>query len=112
MFGVGQLEFKLRLYPMRFSFIARESIYFPPGKAANLLRGAFGVIFRRIACVPHCPGARECEIRESCPYARMFEPSATGKGPSGLADWPRPFVFRAFHLDGCTVGPGVRFTST
>jgi hypothetical protein len=97
---------------MRFSFIARESIYFPPGKAANLLRGAFGVIFRRIACVPHCPGARECEIRESCPYARMFEPSATGKGPSGLADWPRPFVFRAFHLDGCTVGPGVRFTST
>jgi hypothetical protein len=33
----------------------------------------------------------------------MFEPSALTPGPSGLADWPRPFVFRATHLDGCTV---------
>ncbi len=30
----------------------------------------------------------------------MFEPSPTGSGPSGLRDWPRPFVFRALHLDG------------
>src|SRR5258707_471919 len=34
------------------------------------------MIFRRIACVPQCPGARECEGRASCPYARMFEPLA------------------------------------
>ena len=33
----------------------------------------------------------------------MFEPSALGRGPSGLADWPRPFVFRATHLDGRTI---------
>ncbi len=39
----------------------------------------------------------------------MFEPSANGAGPSGLADWPRPFVFRATHLDGCTVRVGERF---
>jgi hypothetical protein len=39
----------------------------------------------------------------------MFEPSAIGEGPSGLADWPRPFVFRAFHLDGRTVAPGDSF---
>lgn len=98
-----------RLYPLRFSFAARESIHFPRGKPANILRGAFGEIFRRIACVPHCPGARECEIRASCPYARMFEPAALGSGPSGLADWPRPFVFRAGHLDGVTVERGGRF---
>lgn len=30
-------------------------------------------------------------------------------GPSGLADWPRPFVFRAMHLDGKTFAPGERF---
>lgn len=30
-------------------------------------------------------------------------------GPSGLADWPRPFVFRARHLDGRTVQPGESF---
>ncbi len=52
----------------------------------------------------------------------MFEPRAgqlmarngqtrwtPGSGPSGLADWPRPFVFRATHLDGRHVGPGDSF---
>jgi hypothetical protein len=98
-----------RLYPLRFSFRARETVYFPPGKSANILRGAFGTMFRRIACIPHCPGARACDIRESCPYARMFEPSALTPGPSGLTDWPRPFVFRADHLDGRTIEPGACF---
>jgi hypothetical protein len=40
----------------------------------------------------------------------MFEPSALEGGPSGLADWPRPFVFRATHLDGCTIKPGAAFS--
>jgi hypothetical protein len=39
----------------------------------------------------------------------MFEPSATAPGPSGLADWPRPFVFRAMHLDGTTFASGSHF---
>lgn len=89
--------------------MARDAVHFPPGKSANVLRGAFGLIFRRMACVPDCPGARTCEIRATCPYARMFEPSALAGGPSGLADWPRPFVFRATRLDGRTVAPGEAF---
>ena len=99
-----------RFYPLRFTFVALESVLFPPGKSANLLRGAFGSIFRRIACLPECPGVRECNVRISCPYARMFEPSAISDGPSGLADWPRPFVFRATQLDGRTIGAGTRFS--
>lgn len=67
------------------------------------------MIFRRIACVPECTGARECEWRASCPYARMFEPTTVGVSPSGFADWPRPFVFRATHLDGQTVTAGGSF---
>ena len=39
----------------------------------------------------------------------MFEPSARIGHPSGLADWPRPFVFRAAHLDGCPVESGEAF---
>lgn len=100
---------QFRLQPLRFSFLARESIHFPEGKSANILRGAFGTIFRRIACVPQCTGVSQCDWRASCPYARMFEPSATGPGSSGLADWPRPFVFRAMHLDGRTFASGERF---
>jgi hypothetical protein len=38
----------------------------------------------------------------------MFEPSRS-TGPSGLADLPRPFVFRARHLDGSTVAAGESF---
>lgn len=100
---------EFRFYPLRFEFVAQEPLFFPAGKAANILRGALGVIFRKLACVPHCEDARTCDIRGSCPYARVFEPVALGDGPSGLADWPRPFVFRARHLDGRTVQPGESF---
>jgi hypothetical protein len=101
------LEF--RLYPLRYSFVARDAIYFPPGKSGNILRGAFGVILRKMVCIPDCPGVAECPRRADCFYARMFEPAALSPGPSGLGDWPRPFVFRAMHLDGRTIEPGEQF---
>ena len=102
-------------YPLRFEFLAKDSLFFPPGKAANILRGALGVIFRSIACVPQCRDSKTCDMRDSCPYARTFEPSAQiasgqSDSPSGLADWPRPFVFRARHLDGHAIHPGGTFS--
>jgi hypothetical protein len=96
-------------FPLRFEFTARESLFFPPGKAANILRGALGTVFRRIACVPECRDEKSCEIRHSCPYAKVFAPVAGAEGPSGLSDSPRPFVFRARHLDGRAIHPGQRF---
>jgi hypothetical protein len=48
-------------------------------------------------------------MRNDCGYARMFEPSISAVLPSGLKQPPRPFVFRASHLDGRTFGPGERF---
>jgi len=104
------MDFKF--YPLRFEFIAKQSLFFPPGKASNILRGALGMIFRGIACVPECRqsgDARSCEIRHLCPYARTFEPVGESSGPSGFADSPRPFVFRARHLDGRTIQPGQPF---
>jgi hypothetical protein len=101
-------------YSFRFRFLAREPIAFGPGGAANILRGGFGGALRKIACSPDCPGqagenVSGCELRESCAYARIFEPAAFKAGPSGLADWPRPFVFRAAHLDGSSVAAGEPF---
>lgn len=82
------------LLAFRFHFTARGSIHFPPGKSGNIIRGAFGTILRRIASAET--------------FARIFEPSAA-RGPSGLREWPRPFVFRAAHLDGRTLAPGESF---
>lgn len=96
-------------FPLRFEFTARDSLFFPPGKASNILRGALGVVFRKIACVPECQDAQTCSSRQSCPYARIFAPDSDGQGPSGLADSPRPFVFRARHLDGKTIQRGESF---
>ena len=74
MYNTSTVEFVV--YPLRFEFLAKDSLFFPPGKAANILRGALGVIFRKIACVPQCRDSKTCDIRETCPYARTFEPSA------------------------------------
>jgi hypothetical protein len=81
-----------RLCQYRFDFRALDCLYFPPGKAGNVWRGALGTILR------NC-GDREC----------LFRPRLTG-GPSGLADPPRPFVFRAAHLDGRSFAPGDTFS--
>jgi hypothetical protein len=97
------------VYAFRFHFRAGGRIAFPPGKAGNLLRGAFGSELRRIACVPECTDTETCARRGECPYARVFAPQPMRPGASGLRDLPRPYVFRAAHLDGCTVQPGDRF---
>jgi len=64
---------------------------FPAGKAGNVLRGAFGKL-----------------LWGSEDFARFFAPKQDS-GPSGLADPPRPFVFRAAHLDGCVFEAGAEF---
>jgi len=81
------------LFPLRFHFVAAAPIQFAGGMAANLMRGSLGKTWMRIA-----PEA----------YARWFSPAST-EGPSGLRDAPRPFVFRASHLDGANLAAGVHF---
>jgi hypothetical protein len=71
-------------------FTAVDSIHFPDGKAANTLRGAFGLAL------------------EGEEHGRLFAPKGT-LGPSGLVDPPRPFVLRARHLDGVTIAAGEAF---
>jgi len=85
-------------------------VYFPEASAGNVLRGALGAMLRQIHCDVECPGrlgrrAEECELSGSCQYARIFEPSSLGAGPSGLSDRPRPFVLRASHLNGKRIAP-------
>ena len=63
-----------KVWPYRFHFIALEPVRIPRNKAGNVFRGAFGAIFRRIACEPECQGAASCSTANVCPYAQVFEP--------------------------------------
>ena len=84
------------LVACRFQLSARQIIRFPRGQAGNVVRGALGTMLRRVTSAED--------------YARVFEPAAASAGPSGLADWPRPFVIRAASLDGQTLKPGDPFS--
>ena len=81
------------LVRLRLHMRAIGPISFPPGKAGNVLRGAFGMLLHGTATED---------------YAHIFAPKRAG-GPSGLSDPPRPFVIRAAHLDGCTFARGEAF---
>lgn len=81
-----------RVQQLRYTFVARSPVVFPPGKAGNVFRGALGTV-----------------LHETPMYGQVFAPRAES-GPSGLADPPRPFVIRASALDGRRFGPGQRFS--
>src|SRR5581483_8358438 len=84
-------------FRFRFHFEAVDPVFFPARASSNVVRGACGIFLRKVA--PH-------DV-----YIRLFEPSRTlGPAPSGLADWPRPFVFRAAALDGLTAPPNSSFS--
>ena len=57
---------RFEFYRARFRFRSAGSIYFPPYKSGNILRGAFGGIFRRLVCVPGCQDAKTCAVRATC----------------------------------------------
>ena len=86
------LEFSFRR--VRFHFTALDPLRLPAGKAANTIRGAFGLALH--------------ETAPAVEYARLFHPQAS-TGPSGLADPPRPFVLRCAHLEGLAARPDEAF---
>ena len=71
-------------YRFRLHFEADDAVRF--ASSANVIRGACGIFLRRTA---------PPDI-----YARLFEPGRDlGPAPSGLSDWPRPFVFRTAGME-------------
>ncbi|MGB9457466.1 MAG: CRISPR system precrRNA processing endoribonuclease RAMP protein Cas6 [Bryobacteraceae bacterium] len=83
-------------YRLRWHFQALSRMSFPAGESGNVLRGAFGLLLRQTA--------------SSDVYQRLFEPGrAGGASPSGLKDWPRPFLFRTAAVDGREIARGDAF---
>jgi CRISPR-associated endoribonuclease Cas6 len=84
-------NFKVAL--LRFTLRAEEEIRLPE-YAGSSLRGAFGTMFRRIACAPHCQNAKTCLLASQCAYARVFEARPNVEGYKSVSEGglPRPFV--------------------
>ena len=97
------------LISFRFHFEAVEPIYFGAGKAGNIVRGAFGIHFREMAEQLGQPELFERIFQPAIEEQAELTEKLEGRAPSGLGDLPRPFVFRAGHLDGRTIGRGQGF---
>jgi hypothetical protein len=102
-------DLRFEFHRIRFHFEAIEPVLFPPGKVGNIIRGAFGRSFRAAACNARCLDSKQCVL--PCAYRPIFEPRAGegGGGPSGLGDLPRPFVIRAWEMDGLRLNAGIAF---
>lgn len=100
----------LLVQPYRFIFRCESPAFFPAGTLTNHLRGAFGLIFRRMVCDPTCPGAKKCPPTRGCPYAKLFAPRLDGLETAGVADPPRSYVLRSPVLDELQFMPGDRFS--
>jgi len=63
---------KLHIAKYRFNLQAVERLELPPYKGATL-RGAFGNVFKRLACSQPGQACTDCMLRTSCAYAYVFE---------------------------------------
>jgi CRISPR-associated endoribonuclease Cas6 len=88
--------FELDIARFRFRLEALEPLILPRENKGNVLRGAFGTIFKRICCGSICTRCAESPLRTHCAYAAIFEPSPPpgSERLRNLQDIPRPFVFR------------------
>jgi hypothetical protein len=66
----------------------------PVEERGNLLRGAFGTLFRRLVCDPACDDAAHCPRNGSCPHELLFAPKWPAGARFGLETPPRAFLFQ------------------
>jgi len=62
-----------------------------------------------LRAIPRCRDPKSCDRRIPARMRASFSRGRSMRDPSGLADHPRPFVFRSHHLDGLTVAAGALF---
>lgn len=80
----------------RFELQPKEHLALHPRNPGNTLRGAFGATFKRLVCPTPSDCRETCQLKATCPYGQIFEPSPP-PGTDRLSlnqDIPRPFVIR------------------
>ncbi len=99
-----------RLALLKFTLRAEQQIALPEF-AGSTFRGAFGAMFRRLACMPQCEDVQTCLVASHCAYARVFEarPAVAGYRPASEGGLPRPFVIHP-PLENRSIGAGTEFS--
>jgi hypothetical protein len=80
----------------RFTLEPADRLSLHPRNPGNTLRGAFGATFKRLVCAMPAGCREACQMKPTCPYGQIFEPSPP-PGSDRLSmnqDIPRPFVFQ------------------
>lgn len=72
-----------RVSRYRFTLQAVDRLVLPQERLGIILRGAFGLAFRKLACHDVREDCRVCGLSGACPYARVFAPAP----PPGAPDW-------------------------
>lgn len=86
---------QLTITALQFQLQTAQPLAVPQAKYANVVRGALGVQFRAMSCVPDCVEPSRCPASRKCQYAAYFEADMESQHtPGGMATPPRPFVLR------------------
>jgi len=85
-------EFRLAKY--RITIKSLEPMILPEFKG-SMLRGGFGHVFKRICCATREETCDSCLIKQSCPYAYVFEtaPPEDAKHMAAHYKIPHPYIF-------------------
>lgn len=114
----------MRIARYRVDLEAGEQGLLLPRYKGSTLRGGFGRVFRRICCAQRREDCHGCLLRESCPFAYVFEtaPPSGAQALRNLESIPRPFVIEppletkqeykpgdklSFHL--VLIGKGIQY---
>lgn len=100
-----------RVARFKVSLEAQEQLRLPPYKG-SVLRGGFGHVFRKVACITRGGECPPCILKGACPYAYIFEspPPADSLILRKYPHAPHPFVIEP-PLDATTIyEPGAFLT--
>ena len=105
-------KFDFEIYRLRFELVPVDPVILPRDNKANVIRGAFGTIFKQLCCGSVCQSCRDCPLRAGCAYADIFErsPPPDSCRLSANQDIPRPFVFRPPPDSKTRYGAGESFS--
>ena len=62
----------LPILPLRFELQQQQSLRLPY-HAGSMLRGAFGMALKKLACITKQKDCKTCPLYRSCPYTQIFE---------------------------------------